>query len=263
MKCIAWLLLLIPLAPLSMTNMSTPVPNPPRPVSNPLTVTPPALKTSAPDAELQRTLTKVHAQLEKEFGSTPGNGLSRVIRMRRHGMPNFQKSIDGVERILVFAFGDQLWQIKDFELVGMMESAPVVFITPISSTGNKSEIVFAALQAKKREPDDFEKHAISSLADAQQLEKLVANVSGDEIRMVGPLHATADCLSCHTERTDENGKSVKLKQGDVLGALTYHIKRLDPELWRELSRTQVKPLVPSVQSARALQKQSVIARFGP
>lgn len=91
--------------------------------------------------------------------------------------------------------------------------------------------VAAFANTKKRPPDEFETDAFANLMiDRSGFLNTdvvpVIKMEPDNIRMVGALRATADCLHCHSERTIENGKTRKLGRGEVIGALVYSISRL-------------------------------------
>jgi hypothetical protein len=81
-----------------------------------------------------------------------------------------------------------------------------------------------AHQAKPREADRFESDALEKVRTSGTL---ITDIGSDEIRMVGAVHATSDCLKCHSERVNGRGKYEKIEAGDVLGAFTYRLTRVN------------------------------------
>jgi hypothetical protein len=174
----------------------------------------------APDPR-QKTLEAVHAKFERLFASTPGNGLSRVALIREHvplRMPLFS-----------FSFGTERWKIESLEFVGLLAAEPVVYM----ADAELNERIRAQLQLKAAAHDarpatQFETRAIASLPK----DAVVADIKETEIRMVGALHATKNCMTCHAQREEvvsTHGRAervlVPVKEGDVLGAFSYRISK--------------------------------------
>jgi hypothetical protein len=169
----------------------------------------------------QKTLETINAKFEKLFAKTPGNGLSRVEVIHTHqpfGMPLFN-----------FSFGTERWKIESLDFIGLLSYVPAVY-----SNGNAANEKTRRLLTpgndypNARTATDFEYRAIADLQKAA----VFTEIGEREIRMVGALHATKNCLSCHTEREDavrRNGRvelvKVPVKEGDVLGAFSYRISR--------------------------------------
>lgn len=222
MKCVAFLLLLIPLTPLSALLIGQP-----GDTRNPPTITPPPQPKppqQPPDTEQQKQktikeLNAIHENFETEFAITPGNGMSRRVEIQRHYLRD--------KSIFAFKIGGETWRIENFDLIGMLSAAPRIYTTPVLTDANKtkSEIRKLARLAKPREADRFEGDALGQVS---RTGTLVTDIGSDEIRMVGALHATADCLKCHSERVAETGKTRKIEVGDVLGAFTYRLTRVNP-----------------------------------
>lgn len=131
---------------------------------------------------------------------------------------------------MAFKKSAKSWRIEIIDLVGLLEpDNPVVYDThkvlmshlkfgpdgkPVQPPAKKFEQGpnGKLLPANARVPDFFELAGIERIkAGANLFVRHKDNV----IRMLGPLHATTQCLKCHED----------YKEGDVLGALSYTIRR--------------------------------------
>jgi hypothetical protein len=162
-----------------------------------------------PDKQLER----IHRRFEQEFGESAGNGMSRIIRI--HSIKD--------TRLFAFQQRNETWDIKEVDLIGLLTDKPIIHHTPIPASGSKFDIKKLAREAAVRKANEFE---IAAIAKVKHDGVLVTQEGKDEIRMVGALRATQNCLNCHIQRGSNNKDiATPFKVGDVLGALTYRILR--------------------------------------
>ena len=169
------------------------------------------------------TLEGLHNKLEKEFGATAGNGLSRAVRIESHSVKD--------KNLFVAHDETGAWKITTFNLIGMTYTpSPVVNLTPIPATPKEATLL-KLFPIEKCDPNDFEARAIEKLKNG---ENVVARVNANhDIEMIGAIRATENCMSCHATVPRKDGDRTviqKVKKGDLLGAFSYVLKRPEPEV---------------------------------
>jgi hypothetical protein len=101
------------------------------------------------------------------------------------------------------------WKLNRLDLVGILKfDDPVVYQTPHFPSMEE------ARTAATRPLDPFETESLAALLRG---EDLVARESAQQLRLLGSLRATKQCLSCH------HGQ-----RGDLLGAFSYQLSRSSP-----------------------------------
>jgi hypothetical protein len=153
----------------------------------------------APRIDIDKALlARLHTERVEKFVAEDGFGMRRVMTMNAPTpivLPTDKKG--------------NVYDVKSLDLVGLKKDAdPTVFVSAASRHAKKQK------DAVKRAPDEFEAAAFKKLAE----EEIVWQTSGKEIRMVGALRATEDCMSCH-----------KAENGQIIGAFSYTLARQDPE----------------------------------
>jgi hypothetical protein len=144
------------------------------------------------------SLARLHTERVEKFVAEDGFGMRRVITMKAP-----------TPIVLPVDKKGNVYDVKSLDLVSLKKDAdPIVFVSAASRHVKKQK------DAVKRAPDEFETAAFKKLAD----EEVVWMTSGEEIRMVGALRATEDCMSCH-----------KAENGQIIGAFSYTLARQDPE----------------------------------
>lgn len=160
----------------------------------------------------QQKLNIIHRRFEKDFGKSAGNGFSRMAHINSVRDP----------RLFQFVQKNNSWEIKEVALIGMLTGDATIYQTP-DLPKHKGMAKDELAQDNIRQADEFEKVAI---AKVQHDGLLVTEIGKDEIRMVGALRATENCLKCHNQKVSADQKTVEsFEVGDVLGALSYRIKR--------------------------------------
>ncbi len=175
-------------------------------------------------AEMQRIVVRDHA--------TPAQSDSLILRESISGATLQRKNLEKVTKSKTFQASDSLrsfntkefhtlideiivdshstasvseWHQESMELIGLLKhAAPVVYVTPNLPKMDE-------LHKVRTEPlNAFEQRAIEQLkSDASP--DVIVQKAPNEIRVVGALRATENCLGCHS-----------VKYGHLLGALTYH-----------------------------------------
>ncbi len=200
-----------------------------------------------------QTLAAVHQKFADAFAAAFGNGPARIETW--HSPTPF------LYDLFHFQMEGDRQHVDRLNLVGMVmhDGTPVVFEMPKTGVDKAAyrrnlwppdQLVTAAVDVipsmpdkltkyAVRAPDDYESKAIQKLQEGEQV---VIQTTGDEIRMVGAIRAEKNCLECHVypeSSTRFHYQRDKLllvphqkpavKEGDLLGAFTYRIKRAAPE----------------------------------
>ena len=97
------------------------------------------------------------------------------------------------------------WNVRKVQLVGLTKNPKPVVYDTANVPGMKG-----IKDIKTRELDAFEKQALESLRSGDNLK---VDRRGAEMRVMGPIYAGKQCLTCH-----ENA-------GEMLGAFTYVLER--------------------------------------
>lgn len=192
-------------------------------------------------------LSLFHRVFVKSFVQALGAGNSHILQHSATIFPADHFSVP---------LNNERWAVETLNLIGAVnhEGHMSVFNSPEQGI-SKSPEKFNAFEKRPmatRQPDKFETDAIAQLQESlkepsyskfsvQDLlgpeDAIRFQISADEIRVVGPLYARKSCLECHTERqtltTNDQGREIvtkiPVKVGDLLGALTYHLKRAAKE----------------------------------
>lgn len=175
-------------------------------------------------------LMALHKDTVKAFVDGPGFGFDRMWTPRHTIRPS-------ADILYTFLMGGQRWHISDLRLIGVINHGdkPVVYENPttvadktlakrsmpVKPVGDESPLSTHA-------PDEFE---ATALADFRTGKSLSVKIGANEIRVVGALRATNNCISCHTESkttvNDQKDITTKApKAGDLFGAFTYRIERI-------------------------------------
>ncbi len=96
------------------------------------------------------------------------------------------------------------WTLQKVQLVGLTKGEPVAYETDKIPTMGELRT-----DVKTRELDEFEKKAVLAFGDNKRLKVIETN---GELRVMGPIYATAACIKCHKT------------EGELLGAFSYTIK---------------------------------------
>ena len=98
----------------------------------------------------------------------------------------------------------QHWQVKRLELVGLLKwDGPLVYLSPnLPRMDQLSDVATRSL-------DGFENEALLKLRHG---EDLILQETRTQMRMLGSLRATKQCLGCH-----------RVSRGDLLGAFSYQM----------------------------------------
>src|SRR5262249_8974349 len=101
------------------------------------------------------------------------------------------------------------WEVRRLDLVGLLlHSEPVVYIS--SHLPRMDEL----REVPTRPLNDFEGAALEQL---RRGEDLVVGATEDELRMLGSVRSSSQCLKCHEG-----------ERGDLLGAFSYTLRRAEP-----------------------------------
>lgn len=175
-------------------------------------------------AEMRRIVVRDHA--------TPAQSDSLILRESNSGATLQRKFLENGSNFKFFQASDNLrtfntdefhtlvdeiivdshattsvseWHQESMELIGLLKhAAPVVYVTPNLPKMDE-------LYKVRTEPlNTFEQRAIEQLKSHASLDVIVQQAP-NEVRVVGALRAADNCLGCHS-----------VKNGDLLGALTYH-----------------------------------------
>jgi hypothetical protein len=104
----------------------------------------------------------------------------------------------------------QNWKLESVELVGLLlHPEPVVYESPHMPAMEELR------GAKTRPPDRFERDALAAIRHG---EELVPGVKGDHLRLLGAIRSARQCVDCHGGQ-----------RGDLLGAFSYTLKRIEPK----------------------------------
>jgi hypothetical protein len=146
----------------------------------------------------------MHRQFLEHFKSAVGLGRSRMVS------PTLRAHDDMRLTITVDDEGSppetQRYELKRLELIGIARHAPPVAFVIGSHTDRSGVDRTRALTA-------FEQNALNSFRLAHDV---VAETTTTGRAVVGAIHATGECTSCHGSAT----------AGDLLGAFSYDLERL-------------------------------------
>jgi hypothetical protein len=102
------------------------------------------------------------------------------------------------------------WSVEGVQLVSLLKfAAPRVYVS------NELPAMDRVQESNTRSLDAFEEANLGSLC---QGEDIAVERNGDAIRLLGSLRATKQCLKCHDA-----------ERGDLLGAFSYHLRRVEKQ----------------------------------
>jgi hypothetical protein len=155
-------------------------------------------KPSSPPEVIWETCEEMHDGYVKRFASSPGFGMSRMVRPPM------------LDRSGVLDFGRTRYSIESIELVGLLlQETPVVHVPQWHGSAVSAGF-------KSRDLTDFEKESLAALRAGDDMTSHTSERSGVLLCM-GSLRANASCVNCHKAK----------KAGDLLGAFTYRLRRID------------------------------------
>ncbi len=100
----------------------------------------------------------------------------------------------------------EIWSVRSVQLVGLANNP-----TPVVYDSSRMPGMKEVKELPKRDLNAFEKRALESLRGG---EHLVADKTGKEMRVMGPLFAGNRCMTCHEQK------------GQMLGAFSYVLERV-------------------------------------
>lgn len=154
----------------------------------------PAPKKEAKDFE---SFDDMHTDYVERFIASEGFGRAR--------MPQ-PLMLDHSRRV---ALDSDVYSVESLELVGILkQEEPIVYRPMPHRTGGGRHF------SVSRKLTEFES---KSLARLRQGEDLLLDQTEQGTFLIGAVRAQASCLECHTEK----------KQGDLLGAFTYKLRRAE------------------------------------
>jgi hypothetical protein len=167
-----------------------------------------------------------HAESVEHFINEPGFGYSRRIVM-----PPTLRTWASQEKL------QEVYRPLKPELIGIaMHQKPVVYevrsLNDLVSESDKAK----SEKVKTRKLDEFETEALEKLNSGADMATLE---NPGELRVVGALRATSDCMSCHA-----------CKEHELLGAFSYRL--LSPASYKEYweNRNQKRDAAKTKQPAR-------------
>lgn len=177
-----------------------------------------------------------HVRSVAEFANPLGFGyvqqsytrpnLDHVVGFQSHGFRDIPKVVDGRARTLPpweVAKLVATWEVERLDLLSLLlNDPPAVYVSENLPSMGELRV------APKRPPSEFENAALQRLRDG---ESLVAESSSHTIRLLGAIRATVSCLDCHD-----------VKQGRMLGAFSYVLRRKTPLPSAQLLPSSRKPL---------------------
>jgi hypothetical protein len=152
---------------------------------------PPPVLPEKPAVEMnKKSLERLHKDRVDVFVAEDGFGMRRIVTMPK------ARAI-----VLPTDSTGQKYRIESMDLIGLIpDSQPAVYLASANRHRPRPKDV------KKRALDEFETEAVANFDKRELMWKM----SDKNVRMVGVLRATQDCMSCH-----------KTKEGEILGAFTY------------------------------------------
>lgn len=174
-----------------------------------------------------------HAQHVVSFLNAPSNGMSRMTEIKAFPTELYTQASDEQSK--------RRYRLARNELIGIaMHSKPVAYRAASEHQGDQKNKILSSATAPTRMPDEFEAEALKKLSDGQDLASLE---NPGELRIVGAIRATQDCLACH-----------ECKVHDLLGAFTFRLldedafKKEFPGLIIIGSANAVPPLAPPMKT---------------
>jgi hypothetical protein len=165
----------------------------------------PAYEPVRADVPLLSALGKGHGATVLDFVNARGFGYVRdrehVAGFQPHGLhtrPNFKGA----------GPPDPAYEVTHLELVSVLKfGEPRVYVLP-GSFPRMDRLGDGAT----RSLDAFEDRALAAVQGGKDL---VAESTGERLRLVGSIRAGKQCLSCHS-----------VQRGELLGAFTYHLRKV-------------------------------------
>lgn len=149
----------------------------------------------------------MHRQFVERFHSAVGLGRTRMVspslRVHDDMLLTLTAPDDGGAPATTLRY-----RLERLELVGIARHAPPVAFV-IDSHTDRSRV------ERTRPLSGFEQRALVSLSSAGDV---VAETTSTGKNVLGAIRATAECTSCHATS----------KAGDILGAFSYRLARVDP-----------------------------------
>jgi hypothetical protein len=140
---------------------------------------------------------EMHANYVERFIASEGFGRARMPQplMLDHSRP--------------VALGSDIYSVESLELVGILkQEEPVVYRPMPHRVGGGRHF------SVPRKLTEFESKSLERLRKG---EELLIDQTDDGTFLLGAVRAQASCLECHSDK----------KQGDLLGAFTYKLKRTE------------------------------------
>lgn len=142
----------------------------------------------------------------ESFDEMHGNYVERFIASQGFGVARMPQPLM-LDHSKTLLMGSDVFSVETIELIGLLKQIEPVAYRPMPHGERGRRFV-------PRQLTEFEAKALARLRNGENL-LLEQNESG--AHLVGSIRAQASCLQCH------EGK----KEGDLLGAFTYKLKRTE------------------------------------